>query len=70
MELSSFYDIAYSPNSYKECITAFSGNGRIPKNALDELALQSGLYSKKAIVVLVEEQSETTRFLRHEGQRL
>lgn len=68
--LSPFYDIVYSPNPYKEHMTAFGGNGRTPKNALDQLAAQSGLSSKKAIMVMAEEIFETTRSFSHEAKHL
>ncbi len=68
--LSPFYDIVYSPNPYKEHMTAFGGNGRTPKSALDQLAAQSGLSSKKAIMVMAEEIFETTRSFSHEAKHL
>ncbi|USD68190.1 type II toxin-antitoxin system HipA family toxin [Vibrio sp. SCSIO 43136] len=68
--LSPFYDIVYSPNSYKEHMTAFNGNGRTPKSALDQLAAQSGLSSKKAIMVMAEEIFETTRSFSREAKHL
>jgi serine/threonine-protein kinase HipA len=51
-------------------ITAFGGNGRTPKNALGQLAAQSGLSSKKAIMVMAEEIFETTRSFSHEAKHL
>ncbi len=68
--LSPFYDIVYSPNPYKEHMTAFGGNGRTPKSAMDQLAAQSGLSSKKAIMVMAEEIFETTRSFSHEAKHL
>ncbi|MGO2509754.1 MAG: type II toxin-antitoxin system HipA family toxin [Vibrio hibernica] len=68
--LSPFYDIVYSPNPYKEHMTAFGGNGHTPKNALNQLAAQSGLSSKKAIMVMAEEIFEATRSFRHEAKHL
>lgn len=68
--LAPFYDIVYSPNPYKEHMTAFGGNGRTPKNALDQLAAQAGLSSNKAIMVMAEEIFETTRSFNHEAKNL
>ncbi|PMG10652.1 phosphatidylinositol kinase [Vibrio breoganii] len=68
--LSPFYDIVYSPNPYKEHMTAFFGSGRTPKNALDQLAAQSGLSSKNAILLMAEEIFEATRTFRHEAKHL
>nr|WP_017217694.1 HipA domain-containing protein [Pseudoalteromonas sp. NJ631] len=68
--LSPFYDIVYSPSPYKEHMTAFSGNGRTPKSSLDQLAAQSGLSSKKAIMVMAEEIFEITRSFRNEAKNL
>ena len=68
--LSPFYDIIYSPNPYKEHMTAFGGNGRTPKNSIDQLAAQSGLSSKKAIMVMAEEIFETTRSFNHEAKHM
>jgi len=68
--LSPFYDIVYSPNPYKEHMTAFGGNGQTPKNVLNQLAAQSGLSSKKAIMTMAEEIFEATRSFRHEANHL
>ncbi|PAY01036.1 phosphatidylinositol kinase [Pseudoalteromonas sp. HM-SA03] len=68
--LSPFYDIVYSPSPYKEHMTAFGGDGRTPKRALDQLAAQSGLSSKKAIMVMAEEIFEITRSFRNEAKNL
>lgn len=68
--LSPFYDIVYSPSPYKEHMTAFGGNGRMPKRALDQLTAQSGLSSKKAIMVMVEEIFEITRSFRNQAKNL
>ncbi|PMG85853.1 phosphatidylinositol kinase [Vibrio breoganii] len=68
--LSPFYDIVYSPNPYKEHMTAFCGSGRTPKNALDQLAAQSGLSSKNAILLMAEEIFEATRTFGHEAKHL
>ena len=68
--LSPFYDIVYSPNPYKEHMTAFGGNGQTPKNVLNQLAAQSGLSSKKAIMTMAEEIFEATRSFRHEAKHL
>ncbi|WP_261857292.1 hypothetical protein [Photobacterium sanguinicancri] len=51
-------------------MTVFGGNGRTPKNALDPLAAQSGLSSKKAIMVMAEEIFEKTRSFSHEAKQL
>lgn len=69
-KLSPFYDIVYSPSPNQEHMTAFSGNGRTPKNALDHLAAQSGLSSKKAIMLMAEEIFETTRSFSNEAKNL
>jgi serine/threonine-protein kinase HipA len=68
--LSPFYDIVYSPNPYKEHMTAFGGNGQTPKSALDQLAAQSGLSSKKAILLMAEKIFETLRSFSHEAKHL
>ena len=68
--LSPFYDIVYSPNPYKEHMTAFGGNGQTPKIVLNQLAAQSGLSSKKAIMTMAEEIFEATRSFRHEAKHL
>ncbi|AXN34730.1 type II toxin-antitoxin system HipA family toxin [Vibrio coralliilyticus] len=68
--LSPFYDIVYSPSPYKEHMTAFGGNGRTPKHVLDQLAAQSGLSSKKAIMVMAEEIFDATRSFSHEAKHL
>ena len=51
-------------------MTAFAGNGRTPKSALDQLAAQSGLSSKKAMMLMAEEIFETTRSFSHEAKHL
>ena len=49
-------------------MTAFGGYGRTPKNVLDQLADQSELSSKKAI--MAEEIFETTRSFSYEAKHL
>lgn len=68
--LSPFYDIVYNPTPYKEHMTAFDGNGQSPKNALEQLAAQSGLKSKKVILDMAEEIFESTRAFSHEAKHL
>ncbi|MEJ6472947.1 hypothetical protein [Pseudoalteromonas piscicida] len=51
-------------------MTAFGGNGRTPKRALDQLAAQSGLSSKKVIMVMAEEIFEITRSFRNGAKNL
>lgn len=68
--LSPFYDIVYSPSPYKEHMTSFNGNGRLPLKALELLAGQAGYSSAKPLREMLEEIYNETRNFRQEAEQL
>ncbi|MDD9196723.1 type II toxin-antitoxin system HipA family toxin [Aliivibrio sp. S3MY1] len=69
--LSPFYDIVYSPSPYKEHMTSFNGNGRLPTTkALELMAGHAGYANVTPLINMIEEIYHETRDFKQEALNL